>query len=144
MPALEVVGSPSNFEARGYVRMTSDVFNICERIAEKFPSLRVLYNESDPEKPWVVTEMCLDGVERFVAKYVGLDARIIESLERMLRIPYQDRLDAQDKLDAAEKAKPDEAYEEALEDIATLTYRALQRQGLTDGGGKNFRKKKRG
>lgn len=144
MSVLEVIGKPSNFESRGYVRMTSDVFNICERVAELDPNLRVLYNESNPEKPWVVTEIARDGEERFVAQYEALDARIIDDLQYMLRVPFLDRLKAQDAREEARKGKLSIEEEDQFEAIADRFEFTLRKAGARDGSGPNYRPVKRG
>lgn len=120
--------------------MTSDVFNICQRVAELDPNLRVLYNESDPEKPWVVTEMSTDREERFVARYQALDARIIEDLQYMLRVPFLDRLRVQDEREAARKETDVSAFEAAADRFEF----DLRKAGGRGGSGPNYRPKKRG
>lgn len=95
MTNLQVVGTPDNLTYRGpgYASVDSDVFNICGRIREISPSLRVVLREG-AEKPWTVVEMCSDGVERFVASYEALDQRILEDLRYMLAVPFEKRFEA--------------------------------------------------
>ncbi len=143
MSVLEVVGRPSNFDSRGYVRITSDVFNICGRIEELDPNLRVRYNETNPEKPWVVTEMAKDG-ERFVAQYEELDARIIEDLRYMLHVPFLERLAVQDKREAERKAAEERGADDLYQEMAGHFEHDLRKAGLRGGSGPNFRPKRRG
>lgn len=70
--------------------VTSDVYNICDRIKQIDRRLMVVLQENHPE-PWAVMENCADGNVRMVARYEALDARILDDLQRMLAIPYLER-----------------------------------------------------
>lgn len=89
-----------------------DVYGVCARIqAEVSPDLRVVIHDNHPE-PFVVMEDCIDGECRFVARYAELDARIIEDLQRMRKIPFADRYRAtSERIDRENAAKEREWME---------------------------------
>jgi hypothetical protein len=85
---------PSNLTvpaSRRYTAVEADLYNICERIKEIDPNLRVVMHEGRDE-PWVVVERGPDGEERFVSRYAELDARVLEDLRYMLAVPFEKRL----------------------------------------------------
>lgn len=133
---------PENLVAQGYVRVDSDVFNICGRIREISPNLRLNFREGR-DKPWVVTEMSRDGVERFVAQYEEADGRILESLRYMLKVPLMERLRRQDEIDDRLRGKWSPEAEAAVEELAERSYHDARKAGVVVGG-PSYRKVPRG
>lgn len=127
--------APSNLHLRPSVKtkfVDGDVLNICERLAEISPRLFVVeLSEDRKDAAWVVMEMCDDGVARRVNKYQELDQRMLVDVQRMLRIPFEHRLQAaQDDIDAA-NAKLDEDNLEKLYETVGLPMREMfERHGF--------------
>lgn len=135
------------------VPMTSDVFNICERIKEIDPNLYIYALDppvllGDRVLNYSICEICRDGVERLVMRVNALDARIIEHLEYLLRVPFEQRFaEAErraDKIEAdAREAELDKLYEEVgapmlplLERTGFMTRRSsYAKRGVTGGRG---------
>lgn len=107
--------------------VTSDVYNVCERIKAIDPRLMVVLQENHPE-PWAVMENCVDGNVRMVARYAALDARILDDLQRMLRTPFTERFRILSERIDAENAKNEKVNmdTEANERLAFEFKRALR------------------
>ena len=103
--SIVVTEVPDNLRMMGYSKeVPGDVYNICQRIAEKFPSLTVVFRETHAE-PYTVFETGKDGEKRYVARYEHLGSHIIDDLEYMLRVPFKDRLKVTEaRVEAANKA----------------------------------------
>lgn len=131
--------APSNLHlgASNKVRyVENDVFDICRRLAHVDPCLYVVELEATSKvtrkkKPaWVIMERCLDGVSRQVCKVEELDARAIEKVEEMRRIPFAYRL----RVIEAENEKWERDYQDnELERIYEQMGHAFQRQLWHDG-----------
>lgn len=106
---------PDNLVQKGHRYVDSDLYNICERVKEISPRLRILHQPRRPDAPWIVFEQCTDGVERFVSRYSALDARILTDLRRMLAIPAKQRLAAAEKAVEEHNKKLSEAKTETEE-----------------------------
>lgn len=75
-----------------HLPLEGDVYRICERIREEVsPALFIVLHKDHP-KPFAVFEHCDDGVDRIVKRYTVLDARIITDLQRMIAIPFEQRV----------------------------------------------------
>ena len=83
--------TPDNLKAGRLKMVDNDLYNICQRIKEVDKNLVLVYHEKHKE-PWVVIELCADGVERFVARYETCDAGILDNLRYMLAVPFDKRL----------------------------------------------------
>jgi hypothetical protein len=134
---------PDNLVAKGYRHVESDLYNICERIKEVSPRLRLIFHERHPKKPWVVMEDCADGVERFVARYAVPDARILENLRYMLAVPFDERMKKVEAEVEAHNEAHSEMDPEVIERMAYDMRRALVDANLSDAavGRKQIRKK---
>lgn len=121
---------PSNFKNAGKAHyVESDLYSIALRVKELDPNLVIVFHE-DHEQPFVVMEKCADGVERFVSRYTELDARIIEDLQYMLRVPFEHRLAEADKRVAAANAEVTAPDPEKQDWYFTEMARELRRSGL--------------
>lgn len=116
------------------VMVESDVLNVCNRIRDLDPNLYVVFHEKH-ERPYVVMENCVDGLERFVARYEALDARIIEDLQRMLRVPFDDRWKAEAaKVEKANREKDQEFYTSGkFDEFAHGLRKAMIESNMIDG-----------
>lgn len=97
----------------------SDVYHICERLREIDPNL-YLYALDPPVEfgdktyRWSVNEFCGDGVERLVARYEELDARIIENILYLAHVPFEKRLAEAERIEAQNEADNKQAELEEL------------------------------
>lgn len=125
--------APSNLHLRDTVKATfveSDVYDIAKRLAAVSPNLHLWALEEDGDHAWVVTEN-VHGAEHLVKRYRELDARMIEDVERMLRIPLEHRIDAaQAEIDAHEAATKQNAIDEMYENIGPKMHRRLWTDGF--------------
>ncbi len=127
-----VVRKPDNMRSNDRL-VESDVFGICERVKQLDPNLVVRLNEGHTE-PWVILEIGQDGVERFVSRYSELDARIIEDLQRMLRIPFEQRFRATaDRIDRENEERMRNIFDdEQMERLSWEMRRALRQSNMAD------------
>jgi len=135
--SLIVPGMPDNFRlphsVRGARMVESDVFDICKRIKELDTHLYVVYQEGHDE-PFVVMESCTDFTERMVKRYKTLEAHIITDLQRMLRIPFEQRIAKKMAEIDAENEAAENAYVESeqTERIIHDMRKALRDSNLAD------------
>lgn len=130
---------PSNFRSRfGSMAVTGDIYHIADRMRELSPRLLLTDRAGDgwPEDGgfrYVVSELCDDGVERWVMgiQHGELDQRQITKLEEMLRVPFNKRF----KRAEAEEARRNAAIEEAeldrlAEEVGLPMQRDLEQCGF--------------
>jgi hypothetical protein len=97
----------------------SDMYGISERVSEISPDLHIWQLSKDsPESEggklsYMVTESCVDGVERLVFKVKELDARVLHKLSELFAVPLQERYEklAAENYRYEQKAKEDQADE---------------------------------
>jgi hypothetical protein len=82
---------PENLRMKGATHVSSDLYDICNRIREVDPSLFIVYHPDHQTHPYVVMEHCRDGEDRIVKRYATLDARVLEDLRYMLAVPFDER-----------------------------------------------------
>ena len=127
--------APMNLHLRPSTRaryVDSDMFDICERLAEIDPRLYIVELAEDDEANYMVMEHCADGVVRAVTpKPVReLDARLLERIRYLLHVPFEHRLAAAER----ENEKYErECHEAELEAIYERMGHAFQRQLWHDG-----------
>jgi hypothetical protein len=134
MTAPLITPRPSNLtvpQSAAFVAFESDVYNICARIKEIDPNLRVVLHEGAAE-PWVVLELGPDGEERYVKRYAELDARILEDLRYMLAVPFEKRIEALDKQIQENNDKRGKMSEEQMERFAYEFRKAAVESNLID------------
>jgi hypothetical protein len=132
--------APSNLHLKPSVKtrfVESDVFDICHRLAEISPRL-YLVELTDTEQPdraaWVVMEACADGVQRRVNKYQELDQRMLEDVQKMLRIPFEHRVAAAAaEIDAHNAKIETDAIDRLYETMGERFRYQLHRNGFIDG-----------
>lgn len=100
------------------VLVERDVWNVVEQIRAYDPNLRVKYLEDFggiSDAPYIITEMCRDGVERLVFSVWELDQRVLD------RLHFADSgrvniLAAIDKKNAAVKADQNRRYRDSMDE----------------------------
>lgn len=104
---------PDNVRGRFGTYVTSDVFHISDRLKEVDKSLYA--STLDPPIHWqgltynfAISEICADRQERLVMRVEALDGRVIERVERMLKIPFEQRFAELEKLEAKWKKEDEE------------------------------------
>lgn len=131
---LVIEGVPTNMSLPPGARVSrveADVFNICERLREHDPNLRVNVVQDGGEHAFIITELGPDGVERLVTRVPELTPELIVDCQKMLAIPLKDRLRAIDKENARRKAEFEAAkLEELWEGAGQQTYDAMFRGGF--------------
>jgi hypothetical protein len=147
MASLALPTRPANLRGRFGDLVESDVFHICERLHELDKSLNV--HVIDPpiafgEKVYrfAVTEQCADGVERLVFRVEELDARIIEHVRYLLRVPFEHRFNEAEKLADKLTAEAKEHELDKLYDtMGAPMLRQLEHDGFITHRGKSFPKR---
>lgn len=75
--------------------LTSDLYDICNRVAELDPSLYIIELDHDDPRPYryIVMERCRDGVDRMALRVREgeLDARVLGKLRYQLAVPLDQR-----------------------------------------------------
>lgn len=140
---------PDNVRGRFGALVTSDVYDIATRLQEV--SKRLIVAALDPPVAFngriynfCVSELCADGVERFVQRYEELDARIIEDVQRMRAIPFEQRFAAAERLEAKRDAEQQEKeLEQMAADVGEPMHRQLERCGFIDSRGRSYAKRSR-
>src|SRR5690606_24816068 len=99
MLVLPETARPANLLVSPGVRprvLTSDLYDICRRVAELDPSLFVVALASDDPRPyrWIIMERCRDGVDRMALRVREgeLDGRVIDRLREILAVPLDERV----------------------------------------------------
>ena len=130
---------PNNLRFQGVAHVVeSDVYNICERIREVDPDLFIVV--ADPPRPdgknFIVMEIDQSGAESLVSRYEELDARIIEDVERMRKIPLPQRLEQLEKDNTKfERAEQERMEEELYERLGGPMWHQLEHDGFIDSRG---------
>lgn len=129
-----LLNKPANITVRNGQRLsvvTSDVYNIAERVREIDSRLRLVLHEGH-EKPWVVTETAEDGVEYFVSRYEELGSHILEHLQYMRAVPFKDRFEKLAKEADAANDRIGHMSDERMEEFAHDFQKALVESNMVD------------
>jgi hypothetical protein len=140
MPSLVLpdVARPTNLVvsagSRGRV-LTSDVYDICHRVAELDDALYIVELDHDDPRPYryIVMERCADGVDRMALRVKAgeLDGRVIEKLRYQLGVPFRDRVAKLEREGQEWEAKHREEESDRLyESIGGEFHRELERCGF--------------
>ncbi len=128
---LVAAGAPDNLRGAFGELVEDDVFDICKRIKEVDPSLVVYLMPAGSRRTFSIVEDCRDGVERLVFTTNELDARVIEKLQYLLRVPFEDRFAAAEKLEAkAEEEQKQREFEHLYENMGAPMVHDLERCGF--------------
>lgn len=115
--------------------LDSDLYNICERIAEISPRLRVVLLEhaATDTYAYAIMEDCDDGECRLVFKCKELDGRVIAKLQRMMSIPFAQRFaEAEAECFKFEQEEHEKSMEELYEKIGGPMWAELEKCGFID------------
>lgn len=134
--SLEIPVAPRNYvDDWGTPSVSGDVYGICERIHDIDPSLRIRdrHEPGDGGFRYIVSEMCKDGIERWVCGVNELDARLVTRIQRILAVDLKDRLDEADKADARFKQQEhDDKLDAMVEKIGGPMESLLYKCGFID------------
>jgi predicted nuclease with TOPRIM domain len=111
------------------ITMESDVLDIRNQIEERWPELRVFFDEW--EETWVVVEHCGDGVQRLATKTKVLDQRFIRLLEEI--DGHQPGHDPERRVDSWNEAierEQDHKFYEQMGEFADRLKHALRKDGF--------------
>lgn len=132
--------APTNFRSDGTEVIDSDVFNICERLREISRSLVLRYDHA--QEKFIVSEVCEDGVERFVKKYDELTPQIESDMRYLLGVPFAERVKELER----ENEKFEQQFHE--DEMDRLWYQLgepmlhqLHKDGFTDHNPKSYAKR---
>ena len=107
---------PENLRLHQKYEITSDVYNICQRVKELDPNLLIVVHPKHPQ-PYVVMERGPDHVDRFVARFEELDDRVIQRLQHMLAVPLEHRIAEIDRLNNEENDARGRMTDEQKENV---------------------------
>jgi hypothetical protein len=142
-----MLNKPENIHVKGGQRLVmvdSDVYNIAERLKEIDPHLKLVLHEGH-EKPWVVVERGLNGVEYFVSRYEELGSHILEHLRYMRAVPLKDRVEKLAREADAANEKMGRWDEEKMDKFAHDFLKAAVESNMIDPKWtRNYALKKRG
>lgn len=139
-----ILPRPENVRGRFGTYVTSDVFNIAERLQEVDSRLYLqAYDEPlhvlGKEYNFAVVEVCDDGVERLVMRVKELDARVITACQRMLAVPFEKRFAAAEALaDKWDEEERERQLDELYERMGGNMRIQLERCGFTDSWGPKY------
>lgn len=131
--------------SRGRV-LTSDIYDICRRVADIDPSLYIVELDHDDPRPYryIVMEQCKDGVDRMALRVRAgeLDGRVIERLERMLAVPLANRVaELERDLERWEETEKERQVDELYEKIGGEFWRELEQCGFITHRGVSYPKR---
>lgn len=120
----------------------SDLYNICERIKQVSPRLQVvLLEDGRGSHTWAIMENCEDGVLRLVKKYRELDGRVITDMQRLLALPFEQRLEqALEEAEEAERKEREREMEALYERLGRPMWTQLEHDGFIETRPKSYPK----
>jgi hypothetical protein len=129
---------PANVNVEGRWRnaeVTSDVYNIADRLKELNDRLRINITEDTATGQWAysIVEDTPEGWQ-LVFRCRRLDARVVEHVRYLLKVPFAKRFDEAEKIVAkdAENAHNEE-LDALTENLGLPMIRDLERCGFLDG-----------
>jgi len=147
MDTLALPTRPDNLHGSYGTLVDADVYNICERLKEIDPRLKIhfidppirygpkVYNFS-------ITEACDDGVERLVFRVEELDARVIQHVQYLLKVPFETRFAKAEAIEAKREEERQEAEHEKLyETMGGPMLRQLEHDGFIEHRGVSYPKR---
>lgn len=145
MSNLIATGAPSNLDGVVGHYVESDMFDICGRIAEISPRLRIWVHEDGREKPFVILERIPEtGKEEMVFRTDVLDGRVLEEIRYIQAVPYAKRYAIMEaREDAAKKKQEQDGLDGLVERIGLPMRRELERCGFIGSRGTSYAKRSR-
>ena len=136
--------APSNLHLRPSVKVRyidGDLFDICERLAEISTRLFIVELAEGGDCIYAIMEHADNGVAELVIKVKELDARIIEKVEYMLRVPFEHRLAVVDAENAKYEADHHEnILEETYDKMGGMFRKQLEHDGFITHRGVSYPK----
>lgn len=143
--------APSNLHLAPSVQtrfVDSDMFDICKRLAHLDRRLFIVQlEETDPKLlrearktgklpvTYVIMERGLDGGAYMVLKTKELDARVLERIQYLMRVPLDKRFEEAERLEAKAKADMErDGIEAAYERMGQDFRHQLKKDGFIVGG----------
>ncbi len=136
--------APSNLHLAPSVQVRmvdGDMFDICKRLAHVSRSLFIvqLTDRKGKHCNYVIMERGIDGGAYMVLKTTELDARVIERVEYLLRVPFDKRFEEAERLEAeAVRQMEQNAIDEAVEKVAHGFQRQLWHDGFVEHRKKSY------
>ena len=136
--------APSNLHLRPSVKaryIDSDMFDICERLAEIDPRLYIVELTEEDEANYMVMEHCADGVVRAVTPQPvkELDARVLERIRYLMHVPFEHRYAAAERENEKYEQDCHEAeLERIYEQMGHVFRRQLWHDGFIDSRGVSY------
>jgi hypothetical protein len=137
----------SNFRQNGNAPLTGDMFNICERIKEINPNLYIWPLEppvqlGDRTFNYSIAEVCLDRVERLVMRVEHLDARILEHMQYLLKVPFEQRFaEAEALTDKFEADFKENELDKLYETLGAPMFKQMEHDGFITHRGPSYAKR---
>lgn len=125
---------PDNLRGSWGTLVDTDVYGISERVKEIDPNLYIYRTEQPGGAVYSIGEMCVDGVERLVFRtHQQLDARVIEKLQYLLHVPFEQRYAAAERAEAQlEAERKERELDQLYEDVGGPMRSMLYRCGFSD------------
>lgn len=132
MSGLIAAGRPSNLQTPTLGTLVeSDIFDICNRIKEIDPDLTVVANDEGHAHRFSIQHIDKHGNAYLVMTADELDARIINDLQYLLHVPFEQRYaEAEKRERAAELASMEHQRESLYEKLGHQFYVQLDRCGF--------------
>jgi len=134
---LLVAGTPTNLKFADGVKaevVESDVYQICERLKKEHPRVFVIRIARDGEQRYIVNERDLEGTDWTLFSVDELDQRVIDKLDRIVKIPFEVRLKMAEKDELESKiAMEEEASDKFYENFGDPMRRQLLKDGFGSG-----------
>ena len=138
--------TPANLRLDGRFKatmVTSDVYNICERLRELNARLFVHYLEDTMtgEGAYCIMELTTEG-EKLVFKVRELDARVVEEVRYLLHVPFAERFAASQRLlDKREAEQKEEELDQLYEDLGRQMWYQFEHDGFIEHRGTSYPKR---
>jgi hypothetical protein len=132
--SLAVAGRPTNLHlppGTAAIPVSSDMFDICSRVAEIDPNLYIVLTMQGSSHAYVIMEKCRDGVDRLVFRVNVLDQRVLNRLKYLMTHPLDERLKILEKEEYELKAeKAEREFEELYERVGRPMWTQLEHDGF--------------
>jgi len=136
--SLTIAGRPTNLHLPDATQTTlvdSDLYHICDRIAEIDPRLFIVHLAHGEKDAFAIMERCEDGVDRLVFKVAELDARVVDRLREIQAIPFEKRFEELEKREMeTNRKRNEEAMDELYERLGGPMYTQLAKDNFIDRG----------
>ena len=131
--------TPDNLKLDGSIKsamITSDVFNICERLKELNPRLEVHAIWDDRpggDRGYAIMERTGPHETKLVFKCRELDARVIHEVQYLIGVPFEERMKRVEKLLADEdRRQKEEELDKLYEDMGRAMWFQLEHDGFIE------------